>query len=209
MNLNQLADWMVHFKTICVFWRINLSHLLGGWWLTLFPLCGMVLCCWLGWFRTLGWFNDQNDLNALNDHNGPFVYTMASFQIFIIRAIVGAGLAMLIVRMFYGKVHVVYAAGLAVFMVGMAYVMEYFRKKRENRWISPRSHRERQLFLFRLSPEKRNTWETNISQSAQRTQRRTMLFFSGYAGNKIGFNSAISIDAGERQKVLALQPPRL
>ena len=93
----------------------------------------MVLCCWLGWFRTLGWFNDQNDLNALNDHNGPFVYTMASFQIFIIRAIVGAGLAMLLVRIFYGKVQVVYAAGLAVFMVGMAYVMEYFRKKRENK----------------------------------------------------------------------------
>jgi uncharacterized membrane protein HdeD (DUF308 family) len=58
---------------------------------------------------------------------------MAPFQIFIIRAIVGAGLAMLIVRMFYGKVQVVYAVGLAVFLVGMAYVMEYFRKKRENR----------------------------------------------------------------------------
>jgi uncharacterized membrane protein HdeD (DUF308 family) len=42
-------------------------------------------------------------------------------------------MAVLLVRIFYGKVQVVYAIGLAVFMVGMAYVMEYFRKKRENK----------------------------------------------------------------------------
>ena len=58
---------------------------------------------------------------------------MAPFQIFFIRAIVGAGLAVLFVRMFYGRVQIVYAAGLAIFMVGMAYVLEYFRKKRENK----------------------------------------------------------------------------
>jgi uncharacterized membrane protein HdeD (DUF308 family) len=34
-------------------------------------------------------------------------------------------------RIFYGKVEIIYVAGLAVFLVGMAYVMEYFRKKRE------------------------------------------------------------------------------
>ena len=77
--------------------------------------------------RRLSRVNDQND------HNDPFAYNMAPFQIFIIRAIVGAGLAVLLVRIFYGKVQIVYAAGLAVFMVGMAYVMEYFRKKRENK----------------------------------------------------------------------------
>jgi hypothetical protein len=58
---------------------------------------------------------------------------MAPFQIFVIRAIIGAGFAVLLIRIFYGKVQIVYAAGLAVFLVGMAYVMEYFRKKRENR----------------------------------------------------------------------------
>ena len=58
---------------------------------------------------------------------------MTPFQIFIIRLIVGAAFAVLVVRMFYGRVQIVYAAGLAVFMVGMAYVLEYFRKKRENR----------------------------------------------------------------------------
>jgi Flp pilus assembly protein TadB len=58
---------------------------------------------------------------------------MTPFQIFIIRAIFGAGFAVLLIRIFYGKVQIVYAAGLAVFLVGMAYVMEYFRKKRQDR----------------------------------------------------------------------------
>lgn len=58
---------------------------------------------------------------------------MPPFQIFIIRAIVGAGFAVLVVRIFYGRVQIVYVAGLAIFMVGMAYVMEYFRKKREKK----------------------------------------------------------------------------
>ena len=58
---------------------------------------------------------------------------MTPFQIFIIRLIVGAAFAVLVVRIFYGKVEVVYAAGLTIFMVGMAYVLEYFRKKRENK----------------------------------------------------------------------------
>jgi len=53
------------------------------------------------------------------------------FHIFIIRAVFGAVFAVVLTRMFYGKVETVYIAGLAVFLVGMAYVMEYFRKKRE------------------------------------------------------------------------------
>ncbi len=60
-------------------------------------------------------------------------YSMTAFQIFIIRAIFGAGFSVLLIRIFYGKVQIVYAAGLAVFLVGMAYVMEYFRKKREKK----------------------------------------------------------------------------
>jgi len=53
------------------------------------------------------------------------------FHIFIIRAVFGAVFAVVLTRMFYGKVETVYIAGLAVFLVGMAYVVEYFRKKRE------------------------------------------------------------------------------
>lgn len=57
---------------------------------------------------------------------------MAQFNIFIIRAVIGAVVAVVLTRMFYGKVEIVYVAGLAVFLVGMAYVLEYFRKKRSD-----------------------------------------------------------------------------
>jgi len=53
------------------------------------------------------------------------------YHIFIIRAVFGAVFAVVLTRMFYGKVETVYVIGLAVFLVGMAYVIEYFRKKRE------------------------------------------------------------------------------
>ena len=56
---------------------------------------------------------------------------MTQFQIFIIRAVIGAVVAVVLTRIFYGKVEIIYVAGLAVFLVGMAYVMEYYRKKRE------------------------------------------------------------------------------
>ena len=56
---------------------------------------------------------------------------MTQFNIFIIRAVFGAVFAVVLTRMFYGKVEIVYVAGLAVFLVGMAYIIEYFRKKRE------------------------------------------------------------------------------
>ena len=58
---------------------------------------------------------------------------MTQFNIFIIRAVIGAVVAVVLTRMFYGKVEIVYVAGLAVFLVGMAYVMEYFRKTRQDR----------------------------------------------------------------------------
>jgi len=58
---------------------------------------------------------------------------MTQFNIFIIRSVFGVVFAVVLTRMFYGKVEIVYVAGLAVFLVGMAYVMEYFRKKREKK----------------------------------------------------------------------------
>ena len=58
---------------------------------------------------------------------------MTQFNIFIIRAVFGAVFAVVLTRMFYGKVEIVYVIGLAVFLVGMAYVLEYFRKKREKK----------------------------------------------------------------------------
>jgi uncharacterized membrane protein HdeD (DUF308 family) len=57
---------------------------------------------------------------------------VTQFNIFIIRAVFGAVFAVVLTRMFYGKVEIVYVAGLAVFLVGMAYVLEYFRKRKKN-----------------------------------------------------------------------------
>jgi len=54
------------------------------------------------------------------------------FQIFIIRALIGVGLAVVITRMFYGRIHFGYAIGLAIIMVGLAYVAEYLRQRRNN-----------------------------------------------------------------------------
>jgi hypothetical protein len=52
------------------------------------------------------------------------------FQIFIIRAVIGAVFAVVLTRMFYGKVHIAYVVGLAIIMVGLAYFAEYLRKRK-------------------------------------------------------------------------------
>ena len=56
---------------------------------------------------------------------------MNAFQIFVIRAIVGLGVAVVITRMFRGEIQIPYAVGLAVIIVGLAYFAEYLRKRRE------------------------------------------------------------------------------
>ena len=55
---------------------------------------------------------------------------MNQLQIFFIRAIIGAVLAVVITRMFYGSVHIAYVVGLAIIMVGLAYFAEYIRQRR-------------------------------------------------------------------------------
>ncbi len=55
---------------------------------------------------------------------------MNQFQIFFIRVIIGAFLAVVITRMFYGRVHFGYVAGLAVIMIGLAYFAEFLRKRK-------------------------------------------------------------------------------
>jgi uncharacterized membrane protein HdeD (DUF308 family) len=52
------------------------------------------------------------------------------FQIFIIRAVIGAVFAVVLTRMFYGRVHIAYVVGLAIVMVGLAYFAEYLRKRK-------------------------------------------------------------------------------
>jgi len=76
--------------------------------------------------------NPYQSTNSLEDDSHSLKgYSVTQFNIFIIRAVIGAVVAVVLTRMFYGKVEIIYVAGLAVFLVGMAYVMEYFRKKRK------------------------------------------------------------------------------
>ena len=56
---------------------------------------------------------------------------MTRFHVFIIRAILGAGFAVILARMFYPDANLVYAAGLAVILVGLAYFAEYLRNRKK------------------------------------------------------------------------------
>ncbi len=56
---------------------------------------------------------------------------LTRFYIFVIRAMLGLMFAVFLVRFFYGKVSPLYVVGLAIFLVGFAYVLEYWRKKKE------------------------------------------------------------------------------
>ncbi len=55
---------------------------------------------------------------------------MNRFNIFIMRAVLGAFFAVIITRFFYGRIEPLYVAGLAVFLTGLSYVTEYFRNKK-------------------------------------------------------------------------------
>jgi len=55
---------------------------------------------------------------------------MHPFILFFIRAVLGVAIATLITRMFRGTVSVAYVAGLATVLVGLAYGLEYFRKRK-------------------------------------------------------------------------------
>ncbi len=52
------------------------------------------------------------------------------FYIFILRAILGAAFAVILVRMFYPQTRMIYTAGLWGFMISMAYMFEYFRARK-------------------------------------------------------------------------------
>jgi hypothetical protein len=58
---------------------------------------------------------------------------VTQFYIFIIRAILGAGFAVLLSRMFYPGANVIYVAGLGIILVGLAYFAEYLRNRRKQK----------------------------------------------------------------------------
>lgn len=52
------------------------------------------------------------------------------FYVFILRAVLGAAFAVILIRVFYPQSQAVYTVGLWGFLVGMAYVFEYFRARK-------------------------------------------------------------------------------
>jgi hypothetical protein len=58
---------------------------------------------------------------------------VTQFYIFIIRAILGAGFAVLLSRMFYPEANAAYVAGLGIILVGLAYFAEYLRNRKKHK----------------------------------------------------------------------------
>ncbi len=58
---------------------------------------------------------------------------MGKFNIFVIRAILGVAFAVFLTRFFYPDSNPVYVAGLGIFLVGMAYVMESWRSRKTDK----------------------------------------------------------------------------
>lgn len=56
---------------------------------------------------------------------------MNQFQMFLIRAIIGLFVAVIITKMFTGIIHIPYIVGLAIILVGLAYFSEYLRQRRD------------------------------------------------------------------------------
>ena len=56
---------------------------------------------------------------------------MSSFTIFVIRAILGAAIAVLLSRMFYPDAQIAYVVGLGIILVGLAYFAEYLRHRKK------------------------------------------------------------------------------
>jgi uncharacterized membrane protein HdeD (DUF308 family) len=50
---------------------------------------------------------------------------------FVIRAVIGLFVAVVITRMFTGQIYIPYIVGLAIILVGLAYFSEYLRQRRD------------------------------------------------------------------------------
>jgi hypothetical protein len=59
------------------------------------------------------------------------VFPLTRFYIFLMRAILGAIFAVLLSRFFYPKASILAVAGIAIALVGLAYITEYFRRGRK------------------------------------------------------------------------------
>ena len=55
---------------------------------------------------------------------------VSRFYVLVMRIILGAAFAVLIARFFYPGWNILYVAGLGAFLVAVAYVLEYWRKRK-------------------------------------------------------------------------------
>jgi len=55
---------------------------------------------------------------------------VSKLNIFVIRAVLGAVFAVILTRFFYPNAHIVYVMGLGFALVGMAYLLEYLRRRK-------------------------------------------------------------------------------
>ena len=55
---------------------------------------------------------------------------MVNFNIFVIRAILGVVFAVILMRIFHPEFHMVYVGGFAIVLVGLAYLLEYWRNRK-------------------------------------------------------------------------------
>jgi hypothetical protein len=58
------------------------------------------------------------------------VTILNQFHIFVIRAILGTVFAVILTRFFYAQIDVFHVTGLAVFLVGIAYLLDYIRSRK-------------------------------------------------------------------------------
>jgi len=58
---------------------------------------------------------------------------LPNFSIMIMRVILGVVFAFFLVRFFYGRVEPIWVVGLAIFLVGMSYITEYFRNRKRDK----------------------------------------------------------------------------
>ncbi len=56
---------------------------------------------------------------------------MGGFNLFVMRAVLGLVVAVVITKMFRGTIDPGYVAGLAIILVGLAYALEYLRHRRK------------------------------------------------------------------------------
>lgn len=58
---------------------------------------------------------------------------MKNFNIIIMRVILGVFFAVMLTRFFYGRIEPLWVVALAIFLVGMSYVTEFFRTRKRNK----------------------------------------------------------------------------